>query len=344
MSFAGTVDFHTSKIVNFEDKDSNSGDGYIYQDLRPWLRTAGAGAISLTGLTPVSPTGDNAVGTAESGARGDHAHQGLHTIHVSGSGDLYGDIELAGPIEQAGNRLTIANLPMSLFRNLFVQRPSTTTVKITYDELIFQNNDNDKSAWSKSKSVTIDIESSGANGLAAGLTEGSNTWYYIWLWRKSSDGTVAGTLDTSFNNPEVPSGGYDQKALVSAVQNDNSSNFIDFIQEGLEYWYTTWQTMGSGAVGTASWTSVDLTNFVPNGLSTICFGFLRSSGSIVGVTNDSSVAAENTDAPNKMLSGNSSQINPYWKLNIITADRMYWLASGGDSVLRISGFIINKLG
>ena len=27
-----------TKIVNFEDKDSNTGDGYIYQDLRPWLR------------------------------------------------------------------------------------------------------------------------------------------------------------------------------------------------------------------------------------------------------------------------------------------------------------------
>jgi len=26
-----------TKIVNFEDKDSNTGDGYIYQDLRPWL-------------------------------------------------------------------------------------------------------------------------------------------------------------------------------------------------------------------------------------------------------------------------------------------------------------------
>ena len=27
-----------TKIVNFEDKDSNTGDGYIYQDLRPFFR------------------------------------------------------------------------------------------------------------------------------------------------------------------------------------------------------------------------------------------------------------------------------------------------------------------
>ena len=27
-----------TKIVNFEDKDSSTGDGYIYQDLRPFIR------------------------------------------------------------------------------------------------------------------------------------------------------------------------------------------------------------------------------------------------------------------------------------------------------------------
>lgn len=26
-----------TKIVNFEDRNSNTGDGYIYKDLRPWL-------------------------------------------------------------------------------------------------------------------------------------------------------------------------------------------------------------------------------------------------------------------------------------------------------------------
>lgn len=27
-----------ARVVNFENKDSNTGDGYIFQDLRPWLR------------------------------------------------------------------------------------------------------------------------------------------------------------------------------------------------------------------------------------------------------------------------------------------------------------------
>ena len=97
-----------TKIVNFEDKDSNSGDGYIYKDLRPWMRTAGAGATSLTATSPLSPTGDNAVGTGGTAARHDHTHQGVHTIKKPGSGDIFGDVELAGePLSQAGNRITL---------------------------------------------------------------------------------------------------------------------------------------------------------------------------------------------------------------------------------------------
>lgn len=99
-----------TKVVNFEDKDSNSGDGYIYKDLRPWMRSAGAGATSLTSLTTANPTGDNVAGTATTAARADHHHQGIHTSKIVGSGDMFGDVEFAGSnpqhITQQGNRLT----------------------------------------------------------------------------------------------------------------------------------------------------------------------------------------------------------------------------------------------
>jgi len=102
-----------AKIVNFEDKDSNSGDSYIYQDLRPFLRAAGMGGISLTSISPVNPTGDNAVGTAVTAARADHAHQGVHAVRVVGQSNLYGDIEFAGSgdtrLFQSGNRITIGS-------------------------------------------------------------------------------------------------------------------------------------------------------------------------------------------------------------------------------------------
>ena len=95
-----------TKIVNFEDKDSNSGDSYIYQDLRPWMRTAGAGSAKLTAVSPLSVTGDNAVGTAETAARADHTHKGVTAVRKVGSANLFGVVEFAGPITQGIGRLT----------------------------------------------------------------------------------------------------------------------------------------------------------------------------------------------------------------------------------------------
>ena len=108
-----------ARIVNFENKDSNTGDGYIYQDLRPWLRTAGAGSAALNAITiPIAPTGDGqaAVGTVITAARADHVHGGVHAVRKVGQTNLQGDIELAGNpsgvLTQAGNRITI-NSPFS---------------------------------------------------------------------------------------------------------------------------------------------------------------------------------------------------------------------------------------
>lgn len=98
-----------AKIVNFEDKDSNTGDGYIYQDLRPWLRPASTGA-AFSSVTPASPTGDGQAtpGTATTAARSDHKHPGVYGIRIPGSALLQGEVELAGAaLTQVGNRITI---------------------------------------------------------------------------------------------------------------------------------------------------------------------------------------------------------------------------------------------
>ena len=113
-----------TKIVNFEDKDSNTGDGYIYKDLRPWIRGPGAGAAVLTTVTPLSVTGDNAVGTAGTAARADHTHAGVHGIRKPGSSLMFGDVEIAGTdISQSGNRLTLSGETIKAY----VHFDSTTT-------------------------------------------------------------------------------------------------------------------------------------------------------------------------------------------------------------------------
>lgn len=100
-----------TKVVNFEDKDSNSGDGYIYKDIRPWMRAANVGGVSLASVNSNNATGDNLPGVSATAARSDHDHQGVHSVKVSGSGDLFGDVTLNAPtgfLSQAGNRITFS--------------------------------------------------------------------------------------------------------------------------------------------------------------------------------------------------------------------------------------------
>jgi len=99
-----------TRIVNFEDRNSNTGDGYIYQDLRPHFYSLSA-QTTLTLVTPLSVTGDNVVGSGTAAARQDHKHQGVHTIKCVASGDLYGDVELFGSaLRQEGNRISLGGV------------------------------------------------------------------------------------------------------------------------------------------------------------------------------------------------------------------------------------------
>lgn len=127
-----------TKIVNFEDRNSNTGDGYIYQDLRPHFYSLAQGT-QLTNTAPVSPTGDNAVGTAGASARADHRHQGLHTIKLPGSGDLFGDVELHGDnVTQQGNRITVNGL---IYKEIFsdINEYFTGAGTVVMDDTAFAN-------------------------------------------------------------------------------------------------------------------------------------------------------------------------------------------------------------
>lgn len=131
-------------------------------------------------------------------------------------------------------------------------------IDITADELIVRN----AAGLAKrldTVSVTIDIAVAGANGLDTGA-EAASTWYYGWVVAKD-DGTVAGLLSTSSSAPTLPAG-YTFKALVSAVRNDGSSNFIAYRQFGNEITYEArWPVLTNGAATVE--TAVSTASFVP---------------------------------------------------------------------------------
>ena len=241
------------------------------------------------------------------------------------------------------------------YRNLLVTYTSATAVTITADELVLEDTSNNK-VIIRTVSEVATITTAGASGLVVALSEAANTIYYVWIARKSSDGTVNAYLSTTTSlatfATQVDSG-YDQFALVSCVGNDNSSNFISFKQTGSKYCFTTWATMGSGNVGTTPWVAVDLTpanmstnaGFVPPNLSTFCFGVVNSGTGLGAITNNNSVADGATAAANKvMLDGASGTgMSVTWALEVLTADTLYWISATAGGTLYLQGFELNKL-
>lgn len=137
-----------TKIVNFEDKGANTGDGYIYQDLRPWMRTAGAGSASLGSTNPVSPTGDAQAspGVLATAARSDHVHGGVHGVRLVGSSLIQGDVEFSGPggaLSQAGNRITVNGIVVQQVQ-FSTNIPATGSTATPYDNTTPQSNEGDQ--------------------------------------------------------------------------------------------------------------------------------------------------------------------------------------------------------
>ena len=85
-------------------------------------------------------------------------------------------------------------------------------------------------------SITIDIEESGANGLDTG-TVANNTWYYIFLIKKDSDGSYAGLLSTNKTSPTIPSGYTYFRRDRGAVLTDGSANILGFYQKDNYFWF-----------------------------------------------------------------------------------------------------------
>lgn len=79
--------------------------------------------------------------------------------------------------------------------------------------------------------LTVSLASSGANGLDTG-SEASGTWYYVYLIKNPTYGTVAGLLSTTneaaSGSVTLPSGYTLKRQLPLAIRNDGSSDLIPF--------------------------------------------------------------------------------------------------------------------
>lgn len=225
-------------------------------------------------------------------------------------------------------------------KNLKVSGAGVSSATVTADTLVFDAGSG-TTVPDTSINVIGNISSGGANGLDSG-TVANNTSYYLWVIRKSSDGTKAALWSLSSTAPTMPSG-YDQKALVSYGLTDGSAHVLAFKQYGKKYFYSAWPIIASGNVGAAAWVAIDTTKYVPSALSASCFGVMHDvSDQVTAMTNDNTVAhSNNVDRNKAFLTITSSSI--FWQFDILTANTLYWESDHATAKIYLHGFDIAAL-
>lgn len=236
-----------------------------------------------------------------------------------------------------------ASPPGGAFKNLVAAYASTTTSTLTADEIVIEDS-NLNTRRIATVSLTLNISTSGANGLDTGSLS-ANTWYYVFAIFNPSTNTQACLMSLSNTAPTMPSG-YTFSALLSAVRLNGSSQIIGFKQFGRDY---QWQVgsnlsasrvMASGSAGSTSvptWVAVSVSNFVPTAIASTIKIYLQQ------ITNAC------TSAPNNSFGGLGSSTNapPMSNGNPITSSEfllestnIYW-ASDSNAMLYCLGFKIN---
>lgn len=259
-----------------------------------------------------------------------------------------GDIVCNGSALKVMNRSRYAGA-IGSGRNIAARTNSSTPnskIDITADELQLKDS-NGNPFVATSVSVTIDITASGANGLDTGA-EGSSTWYYGWVIYNPASNTVAGLLSTSATAPTMPSG-YTFKALVAAVRNDGSSNFIAFRQFGNEAFYESRQSVLNSGTSTSEAT-VSASSLVPSVATKIALSarlVLTNAGgsSAVGSATLRYISSADFFALSdyQLVGQTSPQQNGYVEIPNVSQQFFYLVSNGGggsspDLTVFVNGF------
>lgn len=209
------------------------------------------------------------------------------------------------------------------FKNLIITNNTATPnsqVDIDADEIVLKDSDG-RAYLASAVNLTVNIAASGANGLDTG-SEAISTWYYLWVIYDGT--TVAGLLSTSSTAPTLPSG-YTYKALMGAIYNDGSSNFIKILQHGNRV-NSVWATVTS-TIPTASYVSISLAAYVPSNARSVLgtvYGVASSSNTLAGYHAPS--GADDLAIISRWFAGSGSSSGGSFEIQvpIITAQTIYY--------------------
>jgi sulfur transfer complex TusBCD TusB component (DsrH family) len=212
-------------------------------------------------------------------------------------------------------------------KNLIITNNSGTPnsqVDIDADEIILKDTDG-RAYLAEAVNLTANIATSGVNGLDTGVEVGG-IWYYLWVIYNGT--TVASLISASSTAPTMPSG-YTYKALVGAIYNDVSGNFIKMRQiDRLAFIART--TITTSIPGT-TYSSLSLSAIVPPNAKSVFlqrsdqFGASSSASLSTSPTNSDDLHAVTTSETG---GGTSYRNNFTFELPIIESQTIYQKRSG----------------
>jgi hypothetical protein len=78
---------------------------------------------------------------------------------------------------------------------------------------------------------------SNAGGMDDGAAMANNTWYYVWLIRKDSDGSIDALISTSATSPTMPTGYTKKRRIRGVLLTNGAANIIAFFQKDDRFYY-----------------------------------------------------------------------------------------------------------
>lgn len=185
----------------------------------------------------------------------DWTHQGNVTVEgtlgVTGAVTLSSTLAVTGALTAGTLTATTAPLPRSWLAGLTLSNDTDTDHDIAIAAGAARD-DSDAADLRLAATLTKQIDASWAVGDDAGGLDGSesvagtpdnNTWYSVWLIRRSDTGVVDALFSESATAPTMPTN-YDQKRRIGWVKTNGSGNIYQFIQTGERVMWTDPNAMG----------------------------------------------------------------------------------------------------
>jgi hypothetical protein len=205
--------------------------------------------------------------------------------------------------------------------------------------------------------ITVSLTSTGVGGLDFGV-EAANTWYYLYLIKRTSDSAVSAVfslVNEAVTGSIVMPSGYDQKRqLPIAIRNDASGNIIKFnVGEGwpnrptITYDVATSDSFGAGSTNivnagiAGTFTVLDASAFVPPlSRKALLMGTIGGSGGAIALLNTTGGAS------NGVAFGGGTNILGCYLPMVTNASQQvsYMRQSGAGTVyLDVYGYVVTEL-